>query len=100
MPSLAYQKDGSCVITRDDGAVMTIPAVDQSKMDALISDFIGPQPMPEITDQLTGLISLLVQKGVIQNTDVVAATGIDMSVFAPVDVPSQPLLIPAAAVDR
>lgn len=40
MPSLEYQRDGSCIVTADDGEQTTIPYADQATMDKAIQDWL------------------------------------------------------------
>jgi hypothetical protein len=78
----SYQLDGSCVVTRDDGAVTTIPAADQAVMDIAISNFVGPQAAPVIDDPVTSLAALLVQKGIISVKELADNTVIDAGQIA------------------
>ncbi len=84
MPSMEYQRDGSCIATNDFGDVLFVPFGPQAEMDAAIQVHVGPQATPVLSDQdqLVALAKLLVSKNVVTAKDVKDATAIDVAAVA------------------
>lgn len=70
----SYQKNGSCIVTRDDGETLNVPAGKQTKMDAAIKAFVGPIEQEKKTDGLSKLAALLVEKGLVTEAEIAAVS--------------------------
>lgn len=79
MPSMEYQRDGSCIVTNDAGEVIIVPPGKQSVMDAAVQAHIGdPEPAPPtLEEQVKAMAALLVQKGVATDVEMKESTKID-----------------------
>lgn len=84
MPSMEYQRDGSCIVTNDAGEVLVIPAGSQAEQDAAIQAHVGPQEPPpfSLEEKVAKMAALLVEKNVVTKKDMQDATKIDTAAVA------------------